>query len=226
MSVVVNGVVNEFSARNGRAIAGKYFTVTNPTIGTPVVGATITAWSATANGLFVIANQAAEGGANVVLDFMSLRLRATAPTGTLTMQFEAYNETGIVTGTTAVTSRTPVQVNTGAAQTSVATVQAFAAGCITIPAAVGTRRLQGIGSIATGVAVDGDTYVLQFGADGAMGWKNGGAAARATDTAVIVGGMGPVVIAPQTTSWINMWWLTQAANVPSWEYQLGFFETD
>lgn len=226
MSVVVNGNVNQFSARNGRALAGKYFSVTNPTIGTAVVGATITAWSATANGLFVIANQAAEGGASVILDFMSLRLRATAPTGTLTMQFEAYNETGIVTGTTAVVSRTPIQVNTGEAQTSVATVQAFAAGCITIPAAVGTRRLQGTSSLATGVAVDGDTYVLQFGQDGASSSKFGGAAARATDTARIVSDMGPVIIAPQTTSWINMWWLTQAANVPSWEYELGFMETD
>lgn len=227
MSIVVNGVVNQFSQRNAAAIAGKYFVVTNPTIGTPVVGATITAWSATANGLFVVANNAAEGsGTNIVLDRMVLRLRSTAPTGTLVMNFEAYNETGIVTGTTAVTPRTPVQVNTGAAQTTNATVQAFAAGCITIPAAVGTRRLQGTASLATGVAVDGDVYELQFGGDGADAWKNGGAAARATDTAYITASMTPVVIAPQTTSWINMWWLTQAANVPSWEYSLSFFETE
>lgn len=226
MSIVVNGVVNQFSQRNAAALAGKYFVVTNPTIGTPVVGATITAWSATANGLFVVQNQAEAGGANIVLDRMVLRLRATAPTGTLVMNFEAYNETGIVTGTTAVTTRTPVQVNTGQAQTTNAVVQAFAAGCITIPAAVGTRRLQGTASLVTGVAVDGDVYELQFGGDGADGWKNGGAAARATDPAYITASMTPVVIAPQTTSWINMWWLTQAANVPSWEYSLSFFESE
>lgn len=224
MSIVLNGQIGLPSSRQQIAQAGKYFTVSNPTIGTPVVGATITAWSATANGLFVIANTAPSGGPDVVLDFLRLRLRSTAPTGTLSMNFEAYNETGIVAGTTAVVSQTPVQVNTGKAQTSIATVQSFAAGCITIPAAVGTRRLQGTASIATGVAVDNDVYILQFGADGVAPSKNGGAAARATDPAVIVGSMGPVVIAPQTTSWINMWWLTQAANVPSWEYCLGFFE--
>ena len=223
-AIVNNGTVNLLSTKQAAAIGGKYFTVTNPTIGTPVVGATIAAWSATAAGLFVIQNGAPSGGATIVLDRMYLRLRATAPTGTLTMQFDAYNETGIVAGTTAVVTRTPIQVNTGLPQTTVATVQAFAAGCITIPSAVGTRRLQDEVALTTGVAVDGDTYELQFGWDGANPTKNGGAAARATDPAHIIGSMGPIVIAPQTTSWINMWWLTQAANIPSWEYGLSYFE--
>lgn len=223
-STVLNGVVGFPSSRQMLAAAGKAFTITNPTIGTPVVGATITAWSATANGMFVISNGASAGGPNIILDSLFLRLRATAPTGTLTQQWECYNETGIVAGTTAVTTRTPTQINTGLAQTSVATAQAFAAGAITIPAAVGTRRLQDMCTITTGVAVDGDTYVIQFGQDGIAGSKNGGAAARATDTAQIVGSMGPIIIAPQTTSWLNMWWLTQAANIPSWEYALRWFE--
>ena len=223
-AIVVNGTVNVLSSRNALAAAGKYFTVTNPTIGTPVVGATITAWSATANGLFVVRNTAPTNGPNVYLDRLYLRLRATAPATTLTMQFEAYNETGQVTGTGNVTTRTPIQVNQGLAQTTVAQVQAFAAGCITIPAAVGTRVLQDTASITTGVCADGDTYILQFGADGVLPWKNGGAAARATDVAMIAGSMGPVVVAPNTTSWINMWWLTQTTNVPSWEYALSYFE--
>lgn len=222
--ITVNGTVNTLSSRQAIALGGKYFTVTNPTIGTPVVGATITAWSATANGLFVIQNNAPSGGANIVLDSLMMRMRSTAPTGTLTMQFEAYNETGIVTGTGNVTSRTPIQVNTGLPQTSNAGVQAFAAGCITIPAAVGTRRLQDTATISTGLGIDGDTYLLTFGADGFPSNSRGGAAVRATDTGLIGGSMGPIVIAPQTTSWLNMWWLTQAANVPSWEYRLGLFE--
>lgn len=220
---VLNGMVGFPSSRQMLAAAGKYFTITNPTIGTPVVGATITAWSATANGMFMISNNEPTGGANIYLDSLALRLRSTAPTGTLTQQWECYNEAGILTGTGNVTTRTPIQVNTALAQTFNGTAQAFAAGCITIPGAVGARRLQDTAVITTGVAVDGDAYVLQFGADGALGWKNGGAAARATDTAQIVAGMGPIVIAPQTTSWLNMWWLTQATNVPSWEYRLGFF---
>ena len=223
-AVVLNGVVGFPSNRQMLAAAGKYFTITNPTIGTPVVGATIVAWSATANGLFMVSNGAATNGPNIILDRMYLRLRSTAPTGTLTMQFECYNETGIVTGTGNVTSRTPIQVNTGLSQTSVATAQAFAAGCITVPAAVGTRRLQDTATITTGLGIDGDTYILQFGADGPATGKTGITAVRATDTACLVGDMGPIIIAPQTTSWINMWWLTQAANVPSWEYGLSWSE--
>ncbi len=223
-AIVVNGQIGLTSSRESLALSGKYFTVTNPTIGTPVVGATITAVSATANGMFVIRNTAASGGPSIVLDNLILRLRSTAPTGTLTMQWEAYNESGQVAGTTAVTTRTPVQVNTGLPQTTVAIVQAFAAGAITIPAAVGTRYLQDTATLTTGVAVDGDTYELSFGQDGVAGSKNGGAAARATDPAHIVANMGPIVIAPNTTTWLNMWWLTQAANVPSWEYRLGYYE--
>lgn len=222
--ITVNGAISLLSNRQQLAALGKYFTITNPTIGTPVVGATIIAWSATANGMFVVQNTNGVGGPNIILDSLLLRERATAPAGTLTMQWEAYNETGIVTGTGNVTTRTPIQVNTGLAQTTGAVVQAFAAGAITIPAAVGTRRLQDTAVITTGVCVDGDSYLLQFGADSALPWKNGGAAARATDTAMIAGGMGPIVIAPQTTTWLNMWWLTQATNVPSWEYRLGYFE--
>lgn len=226
MAIVVNGEISLPSARQAIALTGKYFTVTNPTIGTPVVGATITAWSATANGMFVIQNRAPSGsGTMIVLDNLFLRMRSTAPTGTLTQQWEAYNETGLVTGTTAVTTRTPVQVNSLYPQTTVAQVQAFAAGAITIPAAAGTRVLQDMCTLTTGLGIDGDTYEITFGADGATGWKNGGAAVRATDTAHIVSGMGPIVIAPQTTTWLNMWWLTQAANVPSWEYRLGYYET-
>lgn len=223
-AVVLNGQIGFPSNRQLLALAGKQYVITNPTIGTPVVGATITAWSATANGNFVIANTAGTGGPNIVLDSLTMRMRSTAPTGTLTMQWECYNETGIVTGTGNVTTRTPVQTNTALPQTSVATAQAFAAGNITIPAAAGTRRLQDTAVITTGLGIDGDTYILQFGMDGSAAWKNGGAAVRATDTATIVGSMGAIVIAPQTTSWLNMWWLTQAANVPSWEYRLSWFE--
>jgi len=221
---VLNGQVGLPSSRQILAANGKFFTVTNPTIGTPVVGALKTAWSATANGMLVVANNAPIGGPSIYFDRYYLRLRATAPTGTLTMNFEAYNETGIVAGNTAVSTATPIQVNTGAAQSTNATVQVFAAGAITIPAAVGTRRLQDTASLVTGVAVDGDVYELQFGQDGLAASKNGGAAARATDPARIVAGMGPIVVAPQTTSWLNMWWLTAATNTPSWEFGFSYFE--
>lgn len=226
MAVVLNGQVGFPSSRQMLAAAGKYFVVTNPTPGTAIAYALQTGFSATANGLFAIKNTNTVGGANIQLDYLKLKQTATVPTGTLVMNFEAYNETGLVAMTGNVATRTPVQLNQGAGftQATGAVVQSFAAGAATVPAAVGTRVLQSIGSINTGVAVVHDTYIMNFGADGVLGGTAGLTAARATASATIASQMAPVIIAPQTTSWLNMWWVTQAANTPSFEFELAFIE--
>lgn len=205
------------------AANGGYFSVTNPTPGTAIVWATLTAFSATANGLFVIANQ---GSKNIYLDYLYLRQTATAPTGTLSLNIDVWNETGIVTGTGNVASRTPVGVNTGVSQVTGAVVQSFAAGAITIPAAAAgaTRRLQAIASIPSGVTVAHDSFRFDFGADGPGMAKVGLTAARATDPAALNASAPPIIVAPNTTSWINAWWPTQAVNVPSLEFDLTYFE--
>lgn len=224
--IVLNGQVGLLSNRDMLSGGGKYFVATNPTPGTAIAYSLKTSYSATANGLFCISNNNPQGGANIYLDHLLLVQTATAPTGTLSMRFEAFNETGIVAMTGAVSTITPVQINTGAgnSQTTGAVVQAFATGAGTVPAAVGTRRLQGIGAIPTGVAVTHDSYFVDFGTDCSLSPTAGLTAARATAPARQGCQMPPVVIAPQTTSWINMWWVTAAANTPSFEFQLGFIE--
>ena len=216
---------SKLSSRQQLAKAGKMFVVTNPTPGTDITHANKTSYSATANGLFVISNNApANSGINIYLDQLLMCQTATAPTGTLVMHFDIWNETGIVAGTTAVATRTPVNLNPAYTNTTNAVVQSFATGAITIPSAVGTRRLMGIHTMATGVTVIHDTFIINFGADGPPVPKNGGAAARATDAATIVSSAPPVVIAPQTTTWINQWWVTAAANVPDYEFALTYAE--
>ncbi len=216
---------SKLSSRTQLAKAGKMFVVTNPTPGTAIVHANKTAFSATANGLFVIANNNPSGsGINIYLDQLVMVQTAAAPTGTLVMHFDVYNETGIVTGTTAVATRTPVNLNPSFANTTGAVVQSFAAGAITIPAAVGTRRLMQVLTVNTGVTVVHDTFVINFGSDGPPVAKNGGAAARATDSATLAAVAPAVCIAPQTTSWINQWWVTAAANVPEYEFALTYVE--
>lgn len=220
---VLNGQVGLLSQRQMLAANGSYFNVTNPTSGTAIVWATLTAFSATANGLFVVQNT---GVKTLYFDYLWLKQTATAPTGTLSLNFEVFNETGLVTGTGNVATRTPVGLNTGLTQATGAIVQSFAAGAITIPAAASgaTRRLQAIGSIATGVTVAHDTFRVDFGADGPGAPRTGLTAARATDPAELVTSMPPIVVAPNTTSWINAWWVTQATNVPSLEFSLTYIE--
>lgn len=216
---------SKLSSRQQLVKAGKMFVVTNPTPGTAIVHVNKTSFSATANGLFVIANNnPANSGINIYLDQLVMVQTATAPTGTLVQHYEVYNETGIVTGTGNVASRTPVNLNPAVANTTGAVVQSFAAGAITIPAAVGTRRLMGVHTVNTGVTVIHDTFIINFGADGPPVAKNGGAAARATDSATIVSNAPSVCITPQTTSWINQWWVTAAANVPEYEFALTYAE--
>lgn len=224
--IVLNGQVGLLSSRDMAAADASYFVITNPTPGTAIAYALKTGYSATANGLFCISNNDVVGGKNIYLDRLELIQTATAPTGTLAMHFDVYNETGIVAMTGAVATRTPVQVNTGSgtSQTSKAVAQSFDAGAATVPAAVGTRRLQGIGVIQTGVAVIHDSYFVQFGGESNIGGSGALTAARATAAARLGCQINPIVIAPQTTSWINMWWVTQAANTPSFEFTLGWIE--
>ena len=223
--VALNGQLGLLSQQQVMAAKGALFVVNCQTPGTAIAYAQLTAFSATANGLFVISNGASvSDGKSIYLHRLDLFQTAAVATGT-TLSFECYNETGIVAGTTAVITRTPIQVNTntsGAGQSSVATVQAFNAGAITIPAAVGTRRLQGQAWIPTGVNVVKDVVSLDFGADGPSAAKHGGAAARATDTARLVGQMNAIVIPPQTTTWINMW--GHGTSTPSYEYNLVYSE--
>lgn len=218
--------VSKLSSRERLIKAGKMYVVTNPTPGTAIAHALVTSFSATANGLFVIANNnPANSGVNIYLDQLMLCQTATAPTGTLVKHFEVYNETGIVAGTTAVATRTPVNLNPAFANSGTnAVVQSFAAGAITIPSSVGTRRLMSVWTMPTGVTVAHDTFHLTFGDDGPPVSKTGLTAARATDPATLISSAPAVVITPQTTSWINMWWVTAAANTPSYEFALTYAE--
>lgn len=220
---VLNGQVGILPPDQSAAGAGKYFVVTNPTPGTAIAYAQQVTFSATANAMFSIANTDVVGGTNIYVDYLKLIQTATAPATTLVMRFEVFNETGLVTLTGNVATRTPVSVNSAFAVPGTATVQSFAAGAGTVPAAVGTRRLQSVAAINTGVAVIHDQYILQFGSGDTVGGTAGLTAARATASATITGQAAPVVVAPQSTSWINMWWVTGTTNVASFEFEMGLY---
>lgn len=221
-AVVLNGQIGLTSWREQVAAAGKYFNVTNPTPGGAIAYADQTGFSATANGLFGIQNRNAPGGANVMLDYLSLIMTGTAPTATTSMRLEVVNELALVTLTGAVATRTPVQVNTQLPQTTGAVVQSFNAGAATVPAAVGTRVNQAIVTIPTSLGITGDNYVIDFGGDATPTAPL--TAVRATDPARLVTQAAPIVVAPQTTSWINLWWLTAATTAPSFEFELTYVE--
>lgn len=223
--IQLNGQIGLQSSRQSLVAAGKMFAATNPTPGTAVAYALKTGFSSTANGLWSISNNnPVTSGINIQLDRLKLIQTATAPTGTLIMRSEVYTETGIVAIGTAALAVTPVNLNPAFSSSTQATVTFFSAGAGTVPAVAGTRRLVGIGSLATGVTVTHDSFTFEFGADGQAAGTVGLTAARATDPADLVTWMSPVTIAPGTSAYMNLWWLTAAANIPSFEWELTYSE--
>lgn len=215
----INGNVGLLSQQDMLANGGNLFSVNCQTPGTAIAYATTTSFSATGNGLFVVQNP---GTRTIYIKKLSLFQTATAPVGT-TLSFEAYNETGIVVGTTAVITRTPQAIN-GVSTATQAVIQAFNGGAITIPAqaAGATRKLQAQWWVPTGVNVVKDVVSVDFGLDSSSASKTGLTAARATDTALLTASAPSVVIGPNSTSWINMWGC--GTNAPSYEYELLYIE--
>ena len=220
-ATLINGAVNVVSGRQALVANGNYFSCTNPTTGTGVAFLVTTAFSATAQGFIVVQNKNPAGGKSIYFDRLSMIQTATAPVATA-IRGEVFNETGVVVGTTAVSTIVPVQLNTAGGQSTGAVVQAFATGGITIPAAVGTRVLQGQFFGSCGVQVVKDITVIDFGADGLTLPSRGGAAARATDTGLVTISAPPVVVAPGTTSWINLWGF--GTNIPTFEWNFNYIE--
>ena len=221
-ALVVNGQISLLKPRAALVAAGSGYNVTNPTPGTAIVYATQSSYSATANGMFCISNANGVGGKNIVLDQLTLLQTATAPTGTLVARFEVVSETGIVAMTGNVATRTPLNLLSSSFAPTNATVQSFAAGAATVPAAAGTRKILAQIAVDCGVSVIHDKWVLDFGGD-ASGTA-GLTAARATAPATIVTAAPQIIIWPQSSAWINGWTLTGATNVPAYEFALTYFE--
>jgi hypothetical protein len=108
--------------------------------------------------------------------------------------------------------------------TSGATINGFSSAAMTIPAAVGTRTLVANASLPTSLGITGDSYVYIFGGDPSIA-TTALTAVRATAPARLVTTCAPVTIPPQYTAIIDFWWLTQATNGPTFEFELGYFES-
>ena len=220
---VLNGQIGLTNYREQLVAAGKSFCVTNPTIGTGIQYGLQTSFSATANGLFLIQNtNPATSGINIVVDYLSLIMTGTAPTATTSMRIDAFNETGIVTMSGSFAAKTPVNLNPAFSNATGAVVQSYAAGAATIPAAVGVRRTYSPMTIPTSLGITGDNYVVDFGGDPAPTAPL--TAVRATAATRLVTQGPSIIVAPQTTTWFNLWWLTAATTAPTFEFDLVYYE--
>lgn len=204
---------------------GAYFTVINPTPGTGVAHALTTAFSSTA-ALFSLFNSAPVGGANIYLDYLRLIETATAPATSLQQDFLIQLDQALNRAPTANNvALTPVNLNLGSANKGFANWQAFNAGAMTVPAqATATTKNASRIHLATGQVILGDENVIQFGGVDTLPGQGGGAAVRAVDLGRRVTHAPPIMCAPQTWLTIFRWGIGEATNVPSYEYEIGYWE--
>ena len=226
---VLNGAFSPQSARQSLAGLGKTWVATTPTPGTAVAYANQTSYSATANGFLSIFNgnpvgTATAPGVNIYLDRLKLIQTATAPTGGLVTRFEIFSASAQIVMTTHVVTPVPVNLSQAFANTATgAVIQFWSAGAATVPALTGSRLLH-VGSFCSGVNVQQDSWTIEFGADGTDGGIPPLTAARATDPSDLSTWAPAIVVAPQTAIVMNLWGLTPAANVPSYEANLIYNE--
>lgn len=204
---------------------GSYYTVTNPTPGTGVAHALTTAFSSTA-ALFSLFNSAPIGGPNVYLDYLRLIETATAPATSLSQDFLIQLDQALSRAPTAGNvALTAVNMNLGSANKGFANWQAFNAAALTVPAqATATTKNASRIHIATGQVILGDENVILFGGVDKPGHGGGSTAVRAADTGRRVTNAPPIMCAPQTWLTIFRWGVGEATNVPSYEYEIGYWE--
>lgn len=203
---------------------GSYFKATNATVGTGIIHALTTSWSATA-ALFCLRNTDAEGAKRIYLDYVRLVTGATAIGMTAATSIESAvtldNTNRYSSGGTAIT---PVNPNMDSAQ---ATIAALNFGAVVLAAASGSARIaarQAFARRAAPAMVTGDQFFWNFGSVDAPSHSVAGAAAPATAATVHTAPMGPAIIGGGDSLNFHLWYPAGATTAPTFEFEIGWWE--
>ena len=208
----------------GLADEGAYQVATNATIGTGIIHALTTAFSATA-ALFCLRNTDAEGGQRIYLDYVRLTTGATAIAMTAATSIEAAvtidNTNRYSSGGTAIT---PANVNMDSSR---ATIAALNFGAVVLTAASGSVRQVARAAVprrAAPALVTGDQILFNFGQMDSPTLGVVGAAAPATAAANFYVPMPPVVIGGGDSINFHLWYPAGATTAPTYEFDIGWWE--
>lgn len=202
--------------RNLLAEEGSYYTVTNPTPDTTVACGIIAAYVATTP-LFHIANLAPTGGRSIFLDTLKLRVTvapASAVNAIYTIDVDSTPR--LSTAPTGGALRTINNVNPARPNDAEAAVYAFTGGTVLTVMAAAAARTIAHGAIAHSIPLAHDELVLAFGQD-MVGASPATAVTRRIATPP------PVVIPPQCSASIHIYFVTNSVTGLSAEYELGFW---
>lgn len=204
------GVVALLSGIANAAIAGKYFTATEGTIGTAVATTTsITAFSAT-KPVFLCYNS---GSRDIVFDFLNLMV-VQVPTSATSWQF-AWTTDNSNRYSSAGTAVTPKNVNGNADNVTGAVVYI---GDITAAAAGTAVRNHSSGACRGIIPTTFDQMGFRFG-----GAEGVGSGLMTTGSAKYIANVPPLVLAPGHSAQLSMFGASNAA-APSFLYTFGYAE--
>ncbi len=201
---------------------GSYFYATNPAIDTQVTYGIQATFSDTA-GTFAIKNNDQPGGAfkRIYLDFVRIAFTGATPVVPVTaigakMVVRVDNINRAPTANNA--SLTVVNPNMDDMTGTIANVQAFAAGTLTLPAAGPSIRTAARAWMRHCIPVTQDELICMFGGIEAGGGTVGTTAGR------VVSAAPAVVIGPQQWALIHIYFPGNATTAGAFEYDLGWWE--
>jgi len=213
-------VSNVVPSKHVLAEEGSYFYATNPTIDTQVTYGIIAAFSDTA-AAFALFNKDVAGGKSIYPDFVRIAFTGTAPVVPASA-IGAKMAVRIDPASRAPTANfaTLTQVNSNGLDLtgSIASVQAFSAGTMTVPASGPSVRTVARAWLRHVIPVTQDELICIFGSLEAGGGVVGATAGR------VVSAANPVVIGPQEWGLFHIYFPSNATTAAAFEYDLGWFE--
>ena len=200
----------------GAADEGSYFVSTLANTASTAVACTTQALADTNPALYIFNGQSA-GGYNIYLRYIKMRVTAVGGSNTSKNYSALVENTAAKLTTTGTALGTPVNVNTGSAVLSKATLNA---GVNIAASANATSRRVGDGQVGGAVEVAFDEWVFDFGAP-VMGKNLIGTATLVSARTVPCA---PVILAPGWCYTLGFWGASQAASADTYGWELGFIE--
>jgi len=202
---------------------GSYFYATNPTIDTQVTYAIVASFSDT-TATFAIKNNDQQGGGTykrIYMDFVRIAFTGTAPVvpaSAIGAKMVIRVDSKDRTPTAGNVALTVFNSNMDDQTASIANVQAFSAGALTVPAAGTGVRTAGRAWMRHVIPVTQDELICMFGGIEAGGGVVGATAGR------VVSAAPPVIIGPQQWGLFHIYFPSNATTAGAFEFDLGWWE--
>jgi hypothetical protein len=209
-------VKNSSESFQQQADEGSYFVATNPTIGTAVATAVNASYDITKGHFVIFNNNTTASGIRCYPDYIKMIPTVAPASGTNAMYALQLDNTNRYSAGGAVGTVKNVNMD-NTTKTSSTSVYAPTGGTIiTVGTATSAARIVGRGVLRSVIPAVNDAMILKFG------YGNNISSATAAGTTVAVAP--PIVVGPQQSLVVIIWYASNASTGISFEFEVGFTE--